>query len=124
MSSERLKLIRQRIDAEIARDQLPGGVLAIARRGKLVHFEAYGYLDKANGVPMRTDAIFNIASMTKPMVAVAGLQLHEQGRLLIDDPVVEIFSEIRGTAGRGDGRGEADHHPARAGRARRSRCRT
>ena len=47
MSSERLALIRQRIDAEIARDKLPGGVLAIVRRGKLVHFETYGYLDKA-----------------------------------------------------------------------------
>src|SRR5436309_11311772 len=46
ISSERLALIRKQIDAEIARDQLPGAVLAIARRGKLVHFEAYGYLDK------------------------------------------------------------------------------
>src|SRR6267142_4056960 len=68
MSSERLALIRKVILSEVARDQLPGGVLAIARRGKLVHFEAYGYLDKAAGTPMRTDAIFNIASMTKPMV--------------------------------------------------------
>lgn len=94
MSSERLALIRQRIDAEIARDQLPGGVLAIARRGKLVHFEAYGYLDKAAGVPMRTDAIFNIASMTKPMAAVAALHLYEQGRLLIDDPVSKYFPKF------------------------------
>jgi CubicO group peptidase (beta-lactamase class C family) len=94
MSSERLALIRPRIDAEIARDRLPGGVLAIARRGKLVHFEAYGFLDKAAGIPMRTDAIFNIASMTKPMAAVAGLQLYEQGRLLIDDPVSKYFPQF------------------------------
>jgi CubicO group peptidase (beta-lactamase class C family) len=94
ISSERLALIRQRIDAEIARDQLPGGVLAIARRGKLVHFEAYGFLDKAAGVPMRTDAIFNIASMTKPMAAVAALQLYEQGRLLMDDPVSKYFPKF------------------------------
>ncbi len=94
MSSERLALIRPRIDAEIARDQLPGGVLAIARRGKLVHFEAYGFLDKAAGVPMRTDAIFNIASMTKPMAAVAALQLYEQGRLTIDDPVSRFFPQF------------------------------
>lgn len=94
MSSERLASIRQRIDAEIARDQLPGGVLAIVRRGKLVHFEAYGFLDKAAGVPMRTDAIFNIASMTKPMAAVAALQLYEQGRLLIDDPVSKYFPKF------------------------------
>lgn len=94
MSSERLALVRQRIDAEIARDQLPGGVLAIARRGRLVHFEAYGFLDKAAGVPMRTDAIFNIASMTKPMAAVAGLQLYEQGRLVMNDPIAKYFPQF------------------------------
>jgi len=94
MSSERLALIRQRIDAEIARDQLPGGVLAIVRRGKLVHFETYGFLDKAGNVPMRADAIFNSASMTKPMAAVAALQLYEQGRLLIDDPISKYFPQF------------------------------
>jgi CubicO group peptidase (beta-lactamase class C family) len=73
---------------------LPGAVLAIARRGKLVHFEAYGYLDKAAGVPMRTDAIFSIASMTKPMVAVAGLQLYEQGRVLMDEPLAKYFPKF------------------------------
>src|SRR5262245_140579 len=62
MSAERLALIRPRIEDEIARDRLPGGVLAIVRRGKLIHFEAYGYRDKAAGAPMHTDAIFNIAS--------------------------------------------------------------
>ncbi len=94
MSSERLALIRKVIESEVARDQLPGGVLAIARRGKLVHFEAYGYLDKAAGTPMRTDAIFNIASMTKPMVAVAALQFYEQGRLLMNDPVSKYFRKF------------------------------
>jgi CubicO group peptidase (beta-lactamase class C family) len=94
ISSERLALIGKQINAEIARDQLPGAVLAIARRGKLVHFEAYGYLDKAAGVPMRTDAIFNLASMTKPMAAVAALQLYEQGRLLIDDPVSKYLPKF------------------------------
>jgi CubicO group peptidase (beta-lactamase class C family) len=94
ISSERLALIKKQIDAEVARDQLPGGVLAIARRGKLVHFEAYGYLDKAAGIPMRTDAIFNIASMTKPIAALAGLQLHEQGRLLINDPISKYFPKF------------------------------
>src|SRR5258705_95021 len=94
MSSERLALIGKTINTEIARDQLPGAVLAIARRGKLVHFEAYGHLDKAAGVPMRTDAIFNLASMTKPMAAVAALQLYEQGRLLIDDPVSKCLPKF------------------------------
>jgi len=94
MSSERLAAIAKVIDGEIAANRLPGGVLAIARRGRLVHFEAYGYLDKAAGTPMRTDAIFNIASMTKPMAAVAGLQLYEQGRLLMDDPIAKYFPKF------------------------------
>ena len=71
MSAERLALIN---NAEVAAGQFPGAVLAIARHGKLVYFEAFGYRDKAAGAPMTTDAIFSIASMTKPMVAVAALR--------------------------------------------------
>jgi CubicO group peptidase (beta-lactamase class C family) len=73
---------------------MPGAVLAIARRGRLVYFEAFGYRDKAAGVPMTTDSIFRVASMTKPMVAVSTLQLLEQGRLLIDDPLAKYFPKF------------------------------
>ena len=69
MSAERLALINKAINAEVAAGQFPGAVLAIARHGKLVFFEALGFRDKAAGAPMTTDAIFSIASMTKPMVA-------------------------------------------------------
>jgi CubicO group peptidase (beta-lactamase class C family) len=74
-------------------------VLAIARRGELVYFEAFGYRDKAAGAPMTTDAIFSIASMTKPMVAVAALQLYEQGRLLMDEPLSKYFRYCPGCTG-------------------------
>jgi CubicO group peptidase (beta-lactamase class C family) len=94
MSSERLALISKAVNAEIAGGQLPGAVLAIARRGRLVYFETFGYRDKAAGAPMTTDAIFNIASMTKPMVAVGALQLYEQGKLLMDDPVAKYFPKF------------------------------
>jgi CubicO group peptidase (beta-lactamase class C family) len=87
LSSERLAEIAKTLKADIERGQIPGAVVAIARRGKLVYFEAFGYRDKAAGTPMTTDTIFNIASMTKPMTAVAALQLYEQGKLLMDDPV-------------------------------------
>ncbi len=66
---------------EIATKRVPGAVVAIAREGRLVHFKAYGQLDPAKGTPMPLDAIFALASMTKPMAAVAGLTLMEQGRL-------------------------------------------
>jgi CubicO group peptidase (beta-lactamase class C family) len=94
MSSERLALIGKTVNAEIARDQLPGAILAIARRSKLVYFETFGYRDKAAGAPMTTDAIFSIASMTKPMVAVGALQLYEQGKLLMDEPVAKYFPKF------------------------------
>ena len=94
MSAERLALIRKAVEAEIAGGEMPGAVLAIARHGKLVYFEAFGYRDKAAGVPMTTDSIFRVASMTKPMVAVGALQLVEQGRLLIDDPLAKYFPKF------------------------------
>src|SRR5689334_15072640 len=66
---------------EIAAKRVPGAVVAIARDGKLVHYKAYGKLDPAKDAPMPLDAVFALASMTKPMAAVAGLTLMEQGKL-------------------------------------------
>src|SRR5258708_8630812 len=94
MSSERLALIGKAVNAEIAAGQLPGGVVGIARHGKLVYLEAFGFRDKVAGAPMTTDAIFGIASMTKPMVAVGALQLYEQGKLLMDDPLAKYFPKF------------------------------
>jgi len=97
MSSERLAEIGKALNAEIARGQMPGAVVAIGRKGKLVFFEAFGYRDKDAGAPMTTDAIFNIASMTKPMTSVAALQLYEQGRVLMDDPLAKYFPKFGDT---------------------------
>jgi CubicO group peptidase (beta-lactamase class C family) len=94
MSSARLGEIAKTLNADVARGRLPGAVIAIARRGKLVYFEPFGFRDKAAGVPMTTDTIFNIASMTKPMTAVAALQLYEQGRPLMDEPVAKYFPKF------------------------------
>jgi CubicO group peptidase (beta-lactamase class C family) len=87
ISSARLARIGEVLRADIEHGRIPGAVVAIARKGKLVYFEAFGYRDKAAGVPMTTDTIFGIASMTKPMVTVGALQLYEHGRVLFDDPV-------------------------------------
>ena len=94
ISSERLADIAKTLNADIARGQIPGAVLAVARHGKLAYFEAFGYRDKAANAPMTTDAIFNIASMTKPMTAVEALQLYEQGRLLMDEPLAKYFPKF------------------------------
>jgi len=94
MSSERLGEIAKVINADVAKGRLPGAVIAVARRGKLVYYEALGYRDKTAGIAMTKDTIFNIASMTKPTVALAALQLHERGQLLIDDPLAQYFRKF------------------------------
>ena len=94
MSSERLARIGRTLRADIDKGRIPGAVVAVARKGKLVYFEAFGYLDKAAGTLMTTDAIFSIASMTKPIVGVAALMLYEEGTLLINDPVANYLPQI------------------------------
>src|ERR1700742_2913717 len=94
MSSERLARIGDVLKADIAAGRIPGAVIAIARHGKLVTLDAYGWRDKAAGVAMTTDTIFNIASMTKPMTTVGALMLYEQGKLLIDDPLAKYFPKF------------------------------
>ena len=94
MSSERLGEIEKVIKADIEKGRLPGAVIAVARKGKLVYYEAFGFRDKAAGVAMTKDTIFNIASMTKPMVALAALQLQERGKLLTDDPLSKYFPKF------------------------------
>jgi CubicO group peptidase (beta-lactamase class C family) len=94
MSSERLARIGEVLKADIAAGRIPGAVIAIARHGKLVMLDAYGWRDKAVGVAMTTDTIFNIASMTKPMTTVGALMLYERGQLLIGDPLAKYFPKF------------------------------
>ena len=90
-SKEGLARIDQFFAREIAADRVPGAVIAIARDGKLVHYKAYGLLNKSTGEPMPLDAIFNLASMTKVMTAVAGLTLNEEGRLPLKSKLGEYL---------------------------------
>ena len=114
LSSERLARIGETLKADIEAGRIPGAVIAIARRGKLVALDAYGFRDKAANVPMTTDTIFNIASMTKPMTAVGALMLYEQGKLLIDDPLSKYFPKFASmrVAVRDAGEPTADTVPA------------
>jgi CubicO group peptidase (beta-lactamase class C family) len=93
-SAERLARIGTTLKADIEAGRIPGAVIAIARHGKLVMLDAYGWRDKAAGVAMTTDTIFNIASMTKPMTTVGALMLYEQGKILIDDPLSKYFPKF------------------------------
>ncbi len=91
MSSERLRNIDVFFAREMERNRVPGAVVAIARQGKLVYFKAFGFADKAKGVAASTDTIFQLASMTKPMVAVGALALTEQARLPLQGKLADYF---------------------------------
>jgi CubicO group peptidase (beta-lactamase class C family) len=114
LSSERLARIGAVLKADVDAGRIPGAVIAIARRGKLVAFDAYGWSDKAAGVAMTTDTIFNIASMTKPMTTVGALMLYEQGKILIDDPLSKYFPKFANmrVAARDNGEPTAETVPA------------
>ena len=94
-SKEGLARIDQFFAREIAVDRVPGAVIAIARDGKLVHYKAYGFLNKSTGEPMPLDAIFNLASMTKVMAAVGGLTLNMQLTLVTRGPTSPPTSQER-----------------------------
>lgn len=95
LSSARLDRFSQRIKQDVADGKMPGAVVAIARRGKLAYYESFGFVDRAAGTAMPKDAIFALASMTKPMVAVGALMLAEEGRLLLNDPVGNYLPQLK-----------------------------
>jgi len=90
-SRDGLARIDRFFEREMAAHRVPGGVVAIARDGKLVYYKAFGTIDPATNAPMPLDAIFSLASMTKPMVAVSALELTEQGRLPLKSRLDEYF---------------------------------
>ena len=73
---------------------VPGVVALITDRERVLYQGAFGVADVATGRPLTTDAIFRIASMTKPVTSVALMQLVEQGRLSLDDPAEKYLPEL------------------------------
>ncbi|MGC8658996.1 MAG: serine hydrolase domain-containing protein [Desulfomonilaceae bacterium] len=94
MSSERLQKITAFFGKEFADGRLPGGVIAIARKGKLVFFESFGVQNPMTKVPMKNDAIFRVYSMTKPFTSVAAMQLVENGAIQLPDPISKYLPEF------------------------------
>jgi len=94
MSAERLARIRIAMQRYVDRGEVPGVVTLVARRGRVVHFDAVGYRDAQSKAPMTTDDIFRIASMTKPITSLALMMLYEQGYFLLGDPVSKFLPEF------------------------------
>ena len=94
MSSGRLKRVNELMQKYIDSKQLAGTVTLIARKGKVVHFEAQGYRHVEEKLPMEKDTVFVIMSMTKPIVSTALMMEFEKGKFLLDDPISKWFPEF------------------------------
>jgi CubicO group peptidase (beta-lactamase class C family) len=94
-SSERLKRIAVSLQADVDKGVLPGAVVAVARNGKVAYFEAFGFQNRDKKIPMSTDAIFRMASMSKPLTSVAIMMLMEEGKLHLMDPVSVYLPEFK-----------------------------
>jgi CubicO group peptidase (beta-lactamase class C family) len=94
-SSERLNRITKLFQADIDKGAIPGTVLLISRDGKIAYFESLGFQDREKHLPMKPDAIFRIASMTKPIASVAVMILAEEGKIDLLAPVSQYLPEFK-----------------------------
>ena len=97
MSTERLQRIHQAVQRHIDAGAISGAVTLVARHGKIVHFQAHGLMDLESKKAMTTDAIFRIASMTKPITGVAVMMMVEEGKIRLSDPVSKYIPEFKDT---------------------------
>ena len=95
LSSEQLGRLEDITRTHIQEGIVPGAVMLVARRGKIAWTSVLGQRDKAANAPMQMDSIFRIYSMTKPIVSVALMQMVEEGKLQINDPVSKYLPEFK-----------------------------
>jgi CubicO group peptidase (beta-lactamase class C family) len=105
LSADKIQAAHDAVQALIDKKEMAGAVVAVARKGKVVMFEAFGEGEAGSGKPMKTDAIFRIFSMTKPITTVAAMILVDEGKIGLDDPVSKYlpeFKDLRVNAGKSD----------------------
>lgn len=96
LSAERLERVDELIARAIAAQEIAGAVTLVARYGRIAHLEAHGVMDLGSKRPMQADAMFRIASMSKPVAAVAILILAEEGKVRLADPVSRFIPAYAG----------------------------
>jgi CubicO group peptidase (beta-lactamase class C family) len=94
LSAKRLARLSATFRQDVERNLIPGAVVLIARGGHIAYAETFGWRDREAKAPMELDAIFRIASMTKPLTSVAAMILAEEGKLQIAAPVAEYLPEF------------------------------
>jgi CubicO group peptidase (beta-lactamase class C family) len=105
LDADKIQKVHDAVQALIDKKEMAGAVVAVARKGKVVVFEALGESEAGSGKPMKTDAIVRIFSMTKPITTVAAMILVEEGKIGLDDPVSKYlpeFKDRRVHTGKGD----------------------
>ncbi|MHA8052786.1 serine hydrolase domain-containing protein [Aquirufa sp. OSTEICH-129A] len=95
MSLERLQRYHAFLQKEVDDHILPGAVSMIVKDGKLVEHRAFGYSNAVEKVAMKTDDVFYMQSMTKPIITVAFMMLYEEGHFLLTDPVSKYIPEFK-----------------------------
>ena len=96
LSSVQLARVEEVTREHMKAGLVPGAVMLVARKGKIAWYKTMGYRDRDTGDQMRSDAIFRIYSMTKPIVSIAAMMLVEEGRMQITDPVSKYLPEMAG----------------------------
>jgi CubicO group peptidase (beta-lactamase class C family) len=94
-SDERKARLDRVIDRAMAARRIVGSVVLVMRDGEIVYRRAAGYADREADRPMREDAMFRLASLSKPIVSVAAMALIERGGLDPRDPVQRWLPEFR-----------------------------
>jgi CubicO group peptidase (beta-lactamase class C family) len=94
-STERLQRIHDAVLRHIEAKDVSGAVTLVARRGRVVHFEAQGLADIESKKPMMKDSIFRLASMSKPITAVAVMMMVEEGKIRLSDRVSAFIPEFK-----------------------------
>jgi len=95
LSSERLERIAKPGERSINDGHIAGAVTLVARHGKIAYFKAFGMADRDAKKPMRTDNIFRICSMSKPITSLAVMMLYEEGRFMLNEPVTDFIPEFK-----------------------------
>src|SRR5262245_14704182 len=95
LSSERLQRIHQMLLRRIDAGDIAGSVTLVARNGRVAHFETHGLMDIETKKPMAKDAIFRLASMSKPITGVAIMMMVEEGKVRLTDPVSKFIPEFK-----------------------------
>ena len=95
MDTERLARIPAQLKSFVEQGKIIGAVTLVSRRGQVVSLKAVGYQDLENNKPMRTDTIFDIRSITKPITAIGIMILMEEGKLTLKDPVEKYLPEFK-----------------------------